>query len=976
MAQHMRSLVSSALLFVLLLIIAPAETAAQVPTGVITGRLTDPQDRSIGGATVTIHSPALQGLQTTSTTVNGDYTFRLLPPGLYTIIFEANGFAPQTLTRTVAATSTVGLNVTLEPAGVTEDVTVVAERPLFTHTVESATNISQSVLDLLPTTRTMLSAVVLAPAVHETGPGGNISIAGAMSFESLYMVNGVQIQDNVRGEPLPLFVEDAIQETTVTTSGISAEYGRFSGGVVNTITKSGGNTFSGSFRTAFRNDNWRTVSPFDESKIDQTVPTYEYTIGGPVLRDRTWFFVAGRLEDQKTSRETGFTNIPFVFEQDEKRFEFKGTQALATGHRLQAAYTAIQRKQINAAEPSATDVMDLASLDDRETPESLLAVHYTGTWRQNLFVEAQYSARNFTFKDAGGSSRDRIAGTPLQDRTTGAFWWSPLYCGACGDEQRDNNAVLLKASYFHSTASAGSHSIVFGYDGFNDQMKVDNHQSASDWHVWTTRSVIDNGVVYPVALPNNSTWIIHWPIRESSQGTNFRTHSLFVNDTWSVNRHITVNLGLRYDKNSGRDASNVLVANDSILAPRLGIVWDPTGEGRTSINASYGRYGAALANSIAGAGSPAGTPSILAYYYQGDPINAGGGPYVPTDVALQRIFDWFDASGGSSLWLADIPGLATQIRSSLASPRADEFVVGVSQQLGERGAVRFDFVNRSYGDFYARRTDMTTGQVEDEFGQPYDVGLIENTNELARQYRALNAQASYRVGTDLVAGASYTLSRLWGTVNGESLGAGPTFSGALEYPEYRDPAWAFPEGDLAADQRHRARIWAAYTLPWARNWAAMTLSGTQTIESGSPYGAAGTIVVSPFVDAPGYALPPDFNTYYFTGRDAFRTESQVRTDIAFNVSRRIGGGRAPEVFANLQVLNLFNQFQLFNISGGAINTTVLTILDDPSLDLFDPFTETPVEGVHWRKGDDFGKPVGRTAYTTPRTFRFSVGVRF
>src|SRR5690606_15485974 len=141
-----------------------------------------------------------------------------------------------------------------------------------------------------------------------TGPNGSFSIGGAMSFESLYMVNGVQIQDNVRGEPLPLYIEDAIQETTVTTSGISAEYGRFSGGVVNVLTKSGGNLFSGSFRNSFRNDNWRTVSPFAESKIDKLVPTYEYTLGGPILQDRTWFFVAGRLQDSQTSRETGYTN--------------------------------------------------------------------------------------------------------------------------------------------------------------------------------------------------------------------------------------------------------------------------------------------------------------------------------------------------------------------------------------------------------------------------------------------------------------------------------------------------------------------------------------------------------------------------------------------------------------------------------------------------------------------------------------------
>jgi hypothetical protein len=77
------------------------------------------------------------------------------------------------------------------------------------------------------------------------------------------------------------------------------------------------------------------------------------------------------------------------------------------------------------------------------------------------------------------------------------------------------------------------------------------------------------------------------------------------------------------------------------------------------------------------------------------------------------------------------------------------------------------------------------------------------------------------------------------------------------------------------------------------------------------------------------------------------------------------------------LLNAFNQFQLHNIAGGAINTTTLTENDQvPGLQIFNPFAETPVEGVHWQKGEDFGTAIGRTAYTQPRLFRFSVGVRF
>ncbi len=92
------------------------------------------------------------------------------------------------------------------------------------------------------------------------------------------MVNGVVINENIRGQGVPLVIEDAVQETTVSSGAISAEFGRFSGGVVNAVTKSGGNRFSGSFRTSFINDNWRALTPQPgDVKVDDTVPTYEFT---------------------------------------------------------------------------------------------------------------------------------------------------------------------------------------------------------------------------------------------------------------------------------------------------------------------------------------------------------------------------------------------------------------------------------------------------------------------------------------------------------------------------------------------------------------------------------------------------------------------------------------------------------------------------------------------------------------------------
>src|SRR5205085_199626 len=126
-----------------------------------------------------------------------------------------------------------------------------------------------------------------------------LTISGGFAYETQFLIDGVDVADNVFGTLNDLFIEDAIEEVQVLTSGISAEYGRFGGGVVNAITKSGGNTFSGSFRTDVANPRWTPLTPFEkENQRDkpknQLQPTYQATLGGYLVKDRLWFFTAGR----------------------------------------------------------------------------------------------------------------------------------------------------------------------------------------------------------------------------------------------------------------------------------------------------------------------------------------------------------------------------------------------------------------------------------------------------------------------------------------------------------------------------------------------------------------------------------------------------------------------------------------------------------------------------------------------------------
>ena len=278
-------------LAVVCFILPAASVAAQSTTGTISGQVSDSQGLALPGVTVTATSPNMQGVRETVTSENGDYILSLLPSGTYRVVFELSGFQRQERTVGLAPTQVLPLQVELGVAALTETVQVVAQAAdVLVQTSQVATNFDQTLMSTLPTQRDYRAVMLMAPAVHPTGPSGSFSVAGSMSFENLYMVNGVSVNENLRGQAQDLVIEDALQETTVATAGVSAEFGRF-GGVINMVTKSGGNQFNGTFRETLANDDWRELVPqregdpfANDTKVDDVVPTHDYTVGGPIIR--------------------------------------------------------------------------------------------------------------------------------------------------------------------------------------------------------------------------------------------------------------------------------------------------------------------------------------------------------------------------------------------------------------------------------------------------------------------------------------------------------------------------------------------------------------------------------------------------------------------------------------------------------------------------------------------------------------------
>ncbi len=165
-------------------------------------------------------------------------------------------------------------------------------------------------------------------------------MGGALSYENLFLVNGVNVNENLRGQARLLYIEDAIQETKVSTGSISAEYGRFQGGVVNMITKSGGNKFCGIVpRLVHQRRLARRCAPKNDEKIDKTVPVYEATLGGPIMKDKVWFFGAGRYSDEKKNQTLDTRSCRFTKGTKDQRGEGKLTYALNPMNKVVGSYT-------------------------------------------------------------------------------------------------------------------------------------------------------------------------------------------------------------------------------------------------------------------------------------------------------------------------------------------------------------------------------------------------------------------------------------------------------------------------------------------------------------------------------------------------------------------------------------------------------------------------------------------------------------
>ena len=375
-------------------------------------------------------------------------------------------------------------------------------------------------------------------------------------------------------------------------------------------------------------------------------------------------------------------------------------------------------------------------------------------------------------------------------------------------------------------------------------------------------------------------------------------------------------------------------------------------------------------------------------------INPPGTPasqLIPTDQVIKQVFDWFNSVGGTNnktlLTSTRVPGATTRFENSLQAPYMDEWTAGYGLTFGGRGYARADYIHRKWSAFYVITRTIATGKAPDPNGGFVDSGIIENADAgLSRRYHALQLQGTYRIAKALNLGGNYTYSQLRGNVEGEQPSFATVLTSFHNYPEYTDFVQNHPVGYLGPDMRNRANVWLQYDLHTPVGM--FNLSLLEHYHSALSYSATGTIDVrkgasngpANGVVNPGYVTPPTSVTYFFSSRGAFRVDNISATDLGINFYLPSIRGARP--FVETDFLNVFNQQGIEDPD--FVNQTVLTRRQTTCLQTgtstrclaFNPFTDTPVQGTNWQKGPIFGQPTSQSAYQLPRTYRFSVGLKF
>ena len=803
---------------VLVLILCALPLAAQT-TGSMTGRVTDTTGGGLPGVTVEVRSPALQGARTAVTTTDGTYRVSLLPPGEYTATFVLQGFASRTRTAPVGLGREVALDVTLAPA-VSASITVSAAAPVIdTSSSAVGTNLGTRAIDTLPTQRNYASIVQVTPGVssdaNPLNPGQeSITVYGSSGSENSFFVDGVNTTGVEYGQQGMNLNFEFIQEVDVKTGGYEAEYGRSTGGIINVITKSGGNDFKGDVFSYYDNNslqsNAKSVVSTGGTTQGFTKKDYGADLGGYVLKDKLWFFLA--YDSVRNSGSSALPSGPLAGQKATSNSNrdlgsIKLTYNLAPSHSLVATYFQDPRTDTGAIVDSNHSLNGDPStyLGRQDIGGRDYALRYDGSFSSTWLLSAQ-GARHKEKNSVGPATS---AGNTVQylDASKGFFQTGGF--GLVQDKSFDRKYFGLSADRF-----LGHHDLKAGIEIERETANVTKFMSGGQ-----QVTVFANGVNPLKPIYSHFYWttptatIANAPVSQLLATPSHHVTTAYLQDRWSL-QNVTINAGLRWDRQQIIDAAGVTqIDMKKDYAPRLGFVWDPSGTHHSRVFGSYGRFDEEIPMDLV----------IRSFSYERQPriIN-----YSPTSTTPDP-----NAENDLGTHSAILGGFTEPADPHLKNQYLDEYIFGYENEVRPDIALGVKGIYRTYGrvieDFLCS-SDGTycignpgQGIMKDIFTLDYSTTFPAPKPK--RTFKGVQFDATKRFSNNWQAMASYLYSRLDGNYDGEyapftNIGADPNISAAYDYYDFftngSDLSKITNRGPLSNDRRHQLKVSGIYYTPF------------------------------------------------------------------------------------------------------------------------------------------------------------------
>jgi Carboxypeptidase regulatory-like domain/TonB-dependent Receptor Plug Domain len=821
-------------------------------TGDLEGTVTTTSGSPLPGVTVEATSPRMQGIRIEASGRNGKYRFLSVPPGSYRIRAMLEGFETVEESVIVSLDATATLDLKLKII-VREAVTVTGEIPLVDVTsTTTGTNYTSKIIEKLPVARNYADVVRSNPGVDtdrgETqGRSLALAIYGATSAENQWIIDGINTTNVIKGFQGKAINSEFVDEVEVKTGGYQAEYGGALGGIVNVITKSGGNQLKGDVFAYYDSEHTRAqqVVTSEDTPLGMRVTPatrwdFGVDLGGSILKDKLWFFAAYNRIDTPgtTSRYFSTAAVPntlqFPRNTTDNLFSGKLTWNIATGSSLVFSAFADPSEINGAARVSVGFNGGLISNSDPSTWESKrniggtdLALRFSQLFGSSAALTAQASRHKdrFEFTPSGpgqavrtedwtcdGGTPDNQCNPPDQPNSVSGG------LGGYGGPNQNNHSTrdqvradiaLYPGNHeikFGGTYQQGQTTAVTAITGGQIVQRFNEYGQAYYSHIFIVKSPTDLTSVDNV-----------------SKARTIET-GFFLQDSWRVRPGLTVNVGLRWDQEDMRDyLGETVLKTAAEWQPRLGIVWDPTGAGKMKVYASAGRYyySVPTALSVFAYGS---TTSINTFNF--DPVGTAQDPGV---IGHERSF-------------VSVQGFAEPVDAGIRGIYQDELVVGMEKLLDPTFSLGLKGTYRRLGRAIEDRCDLDYSLSENNFSSCAIVNPGSNgrfasgdfsscngldgrfyecqfgalpTPPVRRVYRGIELMGRKSFSEKMWLQASYVYSSLRGNWDGAvNQGSGQTTAGVnsdFDYPQF----WAQNSyGKLFLDRAHRLRLDASWTTPF------------------------------------------------------------------------------------------------------------------------------------------------------------------